>query len=129
MANCIFAACVRYQPIQIIPFVKSCRNVFSGDVVLAVGALSEASLALLKQYDIRAYDLGNEVNDPEYFLARERYRLYQRVINEEKLRFDRGLICDFSDVLLQADPFEFDPAPYRLKYFLEDCRIKDSIIN
>ncbi len=129
MANCIFATCIRYEPIQIIPFLKSCRNVFSGDIVLAVGAMSESALALLRQYDVRTYDLGPAVHLPDYFLAGERYKVYQKVIIDEKLRFERGLICDFSDLIFQSDPFAFDPAPYRLKVFLEDSRVQDCTVN
>jgi hypothetical protein len=129
MANCIFATCARYEPIQIIPFIKSCRNVFSGDIVIAAGALPESTLALLKQYDVRIHDLGGRLDEPNFLLAAERYEVYRKVIENEKLGFDRALLCDLIDVIFQSDPFEFDPKPYRLKFFLEERRIRDCPIN
>ena len=55
-------------------------------VVLAVGAISESARAILKHYDVRAYDLPGDVGSPAYFLAGERYKLYRRVVEEENLR-------------------------------------------
>jgi hypothetical protein len=128
MANFIFATCVRYKPQDAFAFMKSCRNVFSGEIVLGISELPDETLALLKKFGARTFEYP-DINQWNFLLGCERFRLYRKIIKDEKLRVDRALLCDFRDIIFQSDPFAFDPADYRFKFFLEDKLIKECEVN
>jgi hypothetical protein len=128
VSNCIFSTCVNYEPDIIFPFLKSCRNVFPGDIVVVTANLPEATLRLLKEAKVQIYPFSDSKRS-DFLPQSERWKIFLDIILSNTIKFDRAFFTDISDVLFQSDPFEFDQSDYKLKLFLEERRINECEIN
>ena len=107
---------------QIWPFVESLRVHYDGEAALVISSRgTEAVVKYLASRDVKPvfYD-----SVPWMFLQVQtsRYARYAEVLREELSDpYERVFFTDVTDVLFQANPFEFAPAG-KIVCFLEDSR-------
>jgi hypothetical protein len=120
--NSIFAACVNLEPYEILAFLKSCRRVFDGELVVVVANVRGATVRLIETHGGRVYDVGGRIAGKGSHINFERFAFYRELI--ETLPADTGsvFLCDIRDIVFQSDPFNGYPAA-PLKFFLEEQTI------
>lgn len=109
-----------YDAHHIAPFVRSLRNVFDGEIVLAADARPDVE-ALFAEHDVGFLAQPDTQGwQPHPVMAR-----FAAVDAHLAARRDirNVLLTDVRDVVFQKPPFE--PAPERLEVFLEGDRLAD----
>ena len=119
MPNLVLGTAFRYGPEQIHAFVTSLREHYTGDAALLISSMNPPEVvAYLDRHRIQpvffdcAFWIGGDLQTSRYFR-------YYDFLRDQRVRFDRILLTDVSDVVFQADPFA-DLPEGDLLMFLED---------
>ncbi len=119
MTDAVISAAFGYQAIDIAPFVRSLRAVYSDEIVLIIRPDQiEDYKGVLDSYGIRIAAV-NLLNQYKPHVAR--FQAYQSILEKQRNHYARIMLSDSRDVLFQKNPFQVSGE--FLNLYAEPCKI------
>jgi hypothetical protein len=131
MTNLVVGAAVGYHSTQIMPFLKSLRMFYSGQIVFLIAGSQQQDLELMDTFDRYGVEhIPIDVEPANYAqIMYKRFGYYLSLLTNNKFAHcSQFFLTDVRDVIFQASPFSL-PQTCDLEFFLEPIQFKNCHIN